>query len=273
MDELSIESKYCKYQLKLPGTLDDEVKPPQSMIASRLHDSLKSLLGQTTQNELSKSKNKGKSNSPVTNAIANNDFMDDDNEEDDFDKCLPVCERIISAFKAIYCKYIDEVNATFMINISYHNRNNVMDLLDSDHYYQKYERRHNGNGTFESVNSFIKTVVRMGTTRSNRNTPEQTIGDDDNEDEKDLCLINFKCKKYYDEEICGMYSDINDEKSKGSMDAVVGQNLINSRSQAPDRKMYKWLLLTLFNPMERSVYEVSRLLTNSYRRFNLNQEY
>ena len=153
MKQLSKETKFARYDLKLPiattssrkiknkGELNDI---PSSMIANKLNESLVDLIG---------------------NIDIDIDIKIDDNKKADIIS-KTVCTKIISSFRCIYCKYINSNGAIFEINISSRNRNILRDLYDCN-YYKRYQSINNDNKDKDDDDNVELKSIRLDSVDNN----------------------------------------------------------------------------------------------------------
>ena len=143
--------------------------------------------------------------------------------------------NIIWAFQSLYNKYVNGNGAPFMINIASNTRQQLMISLDNGYYRRsKGLRSKNNNLMSKSIKSLLSIVNLSDNSNNNNNNNNQLTNDDDDNNEKTSSFIQDKfCK----EGKCEM----------------------------------EWLLIELMGEMDQAAIEISKLMNDSFARFNYSQ--
>ena len=170
---------------------------------------------------------------------------------------IAVGDCIVSAFSCIYSKYVDDYDASFMINISHRNRQSLLKLFDYK-YYDKWRKnlKNNVNNTDGSIDkAMMKQVGRQrnqsifAKLRNIASNVEKSDEEKSNENSNDrmnrIAMANYLLREH-------IANEPNDTRftNKDEFD-----------------KRIEWLLKLLIENMENAVKEVSNLMQDSFFRF------
>ena len=210
----------------------------------------------SNQNLNPKIKNKNKDNKKDKLVMVDNDSECD--EKDHITK-IPISLiakqlfsdlNVINGFRSLYTKYIDPSNASFMINISSQNRQNLINLLDSRH----YQRLHQTRRKVPSVRALIRKVSRGQSLRDlglNEQIKDNSDGDNDVKEDSAQSEQRVKKKKKSGKD----YSLVNEQYER---------HKYKNRTNAME-----WLLKTLTIDMDLAAKEISVLMNDSFTRFKV----
>ena len=177
---------------------------------------------------------------------------------------------IIAALKLIYKKYIDYYDASFMINISSYNRDNLMFLFD-DKYYNKFikptiinSNNSNNNSNNNNNNNKIASIIMVGsgiTGGNDKNVDTDSEMEDKRNDDANNSINIGKLKAR------------NSFRSKISL--VLGRNGRNGKEDRAfiddefkkHEKSIQWLLMNTLPEMDAAAIEISKLMNDTFSRF------
>ena len=161
---------------------------------------------------------------------------------------IAIGDCIISAFSSLYCKYVDDYGASFMINISHRNRQSLLKLFDYK-YYEKWQnnlkrKSSNVDGDDESV---IKQVTRerdqsIFARLRNIVSNEQKLNENSDNTMPKMAMANYLFRN-----------------------EIVNDATCDTKEEF-DTKI-ELLLRLLMKDMEKAAKEVSNLMQDSFFRF------
>ena len=232
MKEIEKESKSIGFHLKLDNSNNDGNGQfiPRSHIAQQLEEKLALIMNSNSNSNLKLNLN--------ANASASANSDDSDSQKNSIFKMKQnICHEIIDTFRQLFDKYIDARYAVFMVNVSSHNRDNLIKLFDTHYYKVNYNDNDNHNDNVNSkgiISSGMKLMKRFSKTFVDVNSNSSQI-------ETQRSLINDKL----DEKCCQLGGDTND--------------------------LIKWLLVIIMEQFEANVREIAFLMNDSFSRFRANE--
>ena len=256
--DLMTKNKSVGFDVILPGVTS-------SLFINKL-ENLK-LEDNSNQNLNPKIKNKNKDNKKDKLVMVDNDSECD--EKDHITK-IPISLiakqlfsdlNVINGFRSLYTKYIDPSNASFMINISSQNRQNLINLLDSRH----YQRLHQTRRKVPSVRALIRMVSHGHSAKSvelNKQIQGASVETGDATGGQSETTIEIDSTQEQQQQ----QQQTKKRKNMGKDYSLVNEQYERHKYKNRTNAM-EWLLKTLTIDMDLAAKEISVLMNDSFTRF------